>query len=322
MSRPPSACAETLPRRVVFFGTPEFAVPSLQALHRAGYEIALVVSQPDKPAGRGQKLAATPVKAAAGCLHLPVFQPPSLRSPEVVAHLAQFGADLFVVAAYGKIFPRSVLELPQRGCVNVHASLLPRYRGAAPIQWAILNGDSETGVSIMLMTEEMDAGPVLLQRRVSIGAEETYGELQQRLAVLGASALLEALSGWLAGSLQPQEQDPSLVTFAPLIRKEHGRIWWTSPAEFICRQVRALNPWPGAFFFWRDRLIKVHRARVSEEERPGLPPGTVITARERLVVQTGAGATELLELQMEGRRRLPAKDFLAGQGLRPGEVLN
>lgn len=308
------------PCQVVFFGTPEFAVPSLRALHESGYAVTLVVTQPDRPAGRGRTLTPPPVKAAASALGLPVFQPNSLKTPEALERLAAATPDLIVVVAYGKILPRAVLDLPRAGCVNVHASLLPRYRGAAPIQWAILNGDQETGISIMLMTEELDAGPVLLARRVPIGPEETYGELEARLALVGAECLIEALAGWRAGALHPQPQDPAQVSFAPMIRKEHGRIWWTAPAQQICRQVRAFQPWPGAYFFWRGRLIKVQRARALDGTGSGQIPGTVLAADDRLIVQTGEGAVELLELQPEGRRRMTAKEFLAGHKLHPGEV--
>lgn len=320
-SKPQSSAGKSSgPWRVVFFGTPEFAVPSLRALVESGEEVALVVCQPDKPAGRGQKLAPPPVKQVATELGVPVFQPQTLRTPEAVEAVARQRPDAIVVAAYGKILPRAILELPPHGCLNVHASLLPRYRGAAPIQWAILRGENETGISIILLTEEMDAGPILLQRRVAIGAEETYGELQARLAHLGAECLIEALAGWRAGTLEPHEQDPDQVTFAPMIRKEQGHIVWTETAEFICRQVRAFNPWPSAFFLWQGRLVKVHHARPVRGQESSAP-GTVIESGKRLVIQAGQGAVEILELQMEGRRRMAAQEFLAGHPIEAGTRL-
>lgn len=306
--------------RIVFFGTPEFAVPSLQALVKSGEQVVLAICQPDKPAGRGQQLVPPPVKQVAAELGIPVFQPPTLRTTEAVQKVAEARPDLIVVVGYGKILPRSILALPPNGCLNVHASLLPRYRGAAPIQWALLQGEEETGISIILLTEEMDAGPVLLQRRVLIGVDETYGELQSRLSGLGAECLLEALAGWRAGTLKPEEQDTAHVSFAPLIRKEQGRIRWAEPAERICRQVRAFNPWPGAFCFWGGRLIKIHRARPT----PGVEaasPGTVIEAGKRLLVQAGQGAVEILELQMEGRRRMRTHEFLSGHPIEAGTRL-
>ena len=233
--------------RIVFFGTPEFAVPSLRALLAGRDPVIGVVCQPDKPAGRGQQLTVPPVKRAALRAGLAVFQPEKLRAPETLETLASWAPDLIVVAAYGKILPKHVLELPRLGCINVHASLLPKYRGAAPIQWAILRGEERTGITIMCMNERMDAGDILLQQEIDIGPQETYGELQARLAEVGARALMETIARLHAGTLMPQPQREDEMTLAPMIKKEDGRIDWTQPAVHIARMVRAFNPWPSAF---------------------------------------------------------------------------
>lgn len=306
--------------RIVFFGTPEFAVPSLRALLAATDPVVGVVCQPDKPAGRGQHLTAPPVKRVAAEAGIPVFQPEKLRSVDTLEVLRQWRPDLIVVAAYGKILPAAVLELPRHGCINVHASLLPKYRGAAPIQWAILRGEVVTGVTIMQMNDRMDAGDILLQRETPIGPEETYGELQTRLADIGAHALMEAIAHLQAGTLQPQRQRGEHVVLAPMIKKEDGRVDWTQPAAFIARQVRAFNPWPSAFTHLGGKLLKIHRAHVGAAERPA-PPGCVMAVQGDLAVSTGDGALVLDELQVEGRKRLPAAELARGGSIKVGTVL-
>jgi methionyl-tRNA formyltransferase len=234
--------------------------------------------------------------------------------------LQRWAPDLIVVAAYGKILPKTVLEVPLHGCINVHASLLPKYRGAAPIQWSILRGEQQTGVTIMRMNERMDAGDILLQRTLPIGPEETYGELQTRLAELGAAALLEAIAGLHAATLAATPQSDADMTLAPMIKKDDGRIDWTAPAVDIARKVRAFNPWPSAFTSLGGKLLKVHRAR-AEKTVPAAPPGTVITIEHGIAVATGSGTLQLDELQLEGRKRLLAADFVRGGSIGIGTRL-
>jgi methionyl-tRNA formyltransferase len=304
--------------RVAFFGTPEFAVPTLQALVDGPDEVVGVVCQPDRPAGRGQKLQAPPVKQLAEACGLHVAQPVKLKTDEFPAALAAWRPDLAVVAAYGRILPARVLATPHLGCINVHASLLPAYRGAAPIQWAILNGDGETGVTIMRMNERMDEGDILLQRATPIGSDETYGALQTRLAMLGAAALMKALADLHAGTLTATPQDHARATLAPMIRKEQGAIDWHLPAAVIARQVRGFNPWPSAYTMLRDRLLKIH---VAHAEAGGGEAGRVVEVSDRIRVATGDGVLAIETLQLEGRKPLPARDFARGGGLAVGDRL-
>jgi methionyl-tRNA formyltransferase len=304
--------------RVVFFGTPEFAVPTLQALIDGPDEVVGVVCQPDRPAGRGQKLQAPPVKRLAQARGLHVAQPVTLRTGEFPATLAAWRPDLGVVAAYGRILPPPVLATPHLGCINVHASLLPAYRGAAPIQWAILNGDEETGVTIMRMNERMDEGDILLQQATPIGAGETYGALQSRLALLGAGALMQALEALYAGTLTARPQDHARATLAPMIGKEQGAIQWQLPAVVLARQVRAFNPWPSAYTTARGKRLKIHAAHAA----PGAgEAGTVLAIDECIRVATGDGVLALETVQLEGRKPLPAREFARGGGVTVGERL-
>lgn len=308
------------PFRIVFFGTPEFAVPSLRALLAGADPVVGVVCQPDRPAGRGHKLHAPPVKEAALAAAVSVLQPVKIRTPEFLEALRAWQPDLIVVAAYGRILPRTILDLPKLGCINVHASLLPKYRGAAPIQWAILRGEERTGVTIMRLAEELDAGDILLQREMQIGAAETYGELQTRLSELGATALQEALAELHAGRLQGRVQDHALATFSPPLEKEQGRIDWQKPAPEICRQVRAFNPWPAAYTFTDGKLLKIHRAHPAAEPSTQAP-GTVVSLSPRLCVASGGGLVVVDELQLEGRKRLSAAELVRGNVLQVGSVL-
>jgi methionyl-tRNA formyltransferase len=304
--------------RVVFFGTPEFAVPTLQALIDGPDEVVGVVCQPDRPAGRGQRLQAPPVKQLAQACGLRVAQPVKLRSDEFPAALAAWRPDLAVVAAYGRILPPRVLETPHLGCINVHASLLPAWRGAAPIQWAILNGDAETGVTIMRMNERMDEGDMLRQQATPIGSDETYGALQTRLALLGAAALMQTLDDLYAGTATATPQDHARATLAPMIRKEQGVLAWGLPAVVLARQVRGFNPWPSAYTTLRGRLLKVH---VAHAEGGTGAPGCVLEVGERIRVGTGDGVLAIETLQLEGRKPLPAREFARGGGLAVGERL-
>jgi methionyl-tRNA formyltransferase len=306
--------------RIVFFGTPEFAVPSLQALLDGPDLIAGVVCQPDKPAGRGRRLREPPVKCLAAQHGIAIAQPATIKSEAFAALLGGWAPDLVVVAAYGRILPRAVLELPRLGCINVHASLLPKYRGAAPIQWALLRGETATGVTIMRMNERMDEGAILLQRATPIAVDETYGALQTRLAALGATALMEALAALHAGTLRAHAQGDAGATYAPMIRKPDGAIDWTLAAEEIARKVRAFNPWPSAFTAHAGRLLKIHRARALAEPA-GAPPGTVLALGDLVRVATGAGVLGIEELQLEGKRALPAAAFARGGALAAGDRL-
>jgi methionyl-tRNA formyltransferase len=307
------------PWRIVFMGTPAFACPSLDALLAGPDRVVGVVCQPDRPRGRGLALAAPPVKELALRHGLPVLQPAKVRTPEFDAELRTLAPDLVVVAAYGRLLPRTILDLPAHGCINVHASILPRHRGAAPIQHAILAGDVETGVTIMAMAEEMDAGDMLLVRRTPIGPSDTGGSLGGRLATLGAAALLDAVAGLKDGSVRAVAQPVDGVTFAPRIEREHTRLDWTRPARDLERAVRAFAPEPSAFTTIAGATLKVFASEV----RPGSGrPGTVLEATPRgLVVATGRDALALLEVQAQGKRRMPIGAYLAGHRVGAGSCL-
>jgi methionyl-tRNA formyltransferase len=308
------------PLRVAFAGTPDFAVPPLEALCASGHTLVAVLTQPDRPKGRGQQLASSPVKQAAQRHGLPVLQPQSLKNETVRAELAALRADVLVVVAYGLILPQAVLDLPRLGCVNIHASLLPRWRGAAPIQRAILAGDAETGVSIMQMDAGLDTGPVLLKRRISIAENDTGGSLHDKLAALGAPALLEALEGLANGTLPAEPQPSTGVTYAEKLQKAEAPIDWSREAKAIERQVRAFNPWPVAETRLGGEQLRIFMAR-AQDGSDGAAPGTVISARgDAIVVACGAGELHIEELQRAGRRPMAARELmksceLAGQRL-------
>jgi methionyl-tRNA formyltransferase len=296
--------------RIVFAGTPEFSVPALDALHGAGHAIAAVYTQPDRPAGRGRTLTSGPVKKRALELGLPVEQPVSLKSPESVATLAEFAPDLMVVVAYGLILPQSVLDVPRLGCLNIHASLLPRWRGAAPIHRAILAGDTRTGITIMKMDAGLDTGPMLLVRPLDIGARETTGSLHDRLAALGAESVVAAIDGWLVGTLAPVAQPADGVTYAAKIRKEEAQVDWTQPAELIARQVRAFNPWPVAETRWQGQQLRIWEAEALGDAPAG-ESGRVVEAGDgRLLVATGRGLLWVHRVQLAGRNPTGAAEFL------------
>ena len=307
----------TQPLRIVFAGTPDFAVPPLDALHAAGHRLVAAYTQPDRPAGRGQSLASSPVKQRALQLGIAVEQPASLKSDEAVARLRELAPDLMVVVAYGLILPPAVLDVPRHGCWNIHASLLPRWRGAAPIQRAILAGDEATGITIMQMDAGLDTGPMLLTRRTPIGPREHGGSLHDRLAGLGAEAIVAAIAGWQAGQVAAQPQPGDGATYAAKIRKDEARIDWAQPAVVIDRQVRAFNPWPVAETTWAGKQLRVWQAEPDPAElREGASPGAVIeSAAGRLVVATGAGALRLAQVQLAGKRAMPAAEFLNAHAL-------
>jgi methionyl-tRNA formyltransferase len=302
-------------------GTPAFAATILEALLAGPDPVAGVVCQPDRPRGRGLSVTAPEVKQLALRAGVPVLQPERLRDPAVEQQLRALAPDLVVVAAYGRLLPRTLLDLPPAGCINVHASLLPRHRGAAPIAWSILAGDATTGVTIMAMTEEMDAGDMLLQRSVPIGPDDTTGTLTARLADEGAAALTEAIAGLHAGTIRPVPQPVAGVTFAPRVLREQGRVDWNRSADELGRLVRAFAPVPSAFTTLGGRVLKLHRAAVEPGTATRLP-GTVLGAgADGIRVATGGGVLRLLEVQLEGRRRLSAAEFLAGQRLAAGTCL-
>lgn len=305
-----------VPTRIVFMGTPDFAAPSLQALHASGpthgWEVVAVVTQPDRPAGRGKQVTAGPVKALAQRLGVPVMQPATLRkAPVAVAELLALAPDLLVVAAYGLILPRRVLEIPTFGCINVHASLLPAYRGASPISAAILDGLESTGVSIMLMDEGMDTGPVLTQASQPIHASDTTATLTARLAQQGATLLVETLPGWLSGELSPipQAELPGTPSVCRLIKKEAGLIDWRLPAVTIERMTRAYTPWPSAYTLWKGAPFKILQAEVIAGTDE---PGVIVATSAGPTVGTGAGSLRLLRVQPAGKREMEAKQWLNG----------
>lgn len=307
--------------RLVFLGTPEFAVPTLDACVAAGHEVAAVYTQPDRPKGRGQALAAPPVKQAALRYGLPVRQPSKVRAPEVVEELRALSAAAMVVVGYGQIIPQAMIDLPPLGIINVHASLLPRYRGAAPIQWAIARGETRTGVTTMMIDAGLDTGAILLKAETGIGPEETALDLAPRLAKLGAALLVETLEGLEQGRITPVPQNHAEATFAPLLKREDGLIDWTAPASEIHQRARGFLPWPGVWTTFRGQRLHVWRCRPAGIES-SFVPGTLFSDGRRLLSVCGAGAAlELVEVQLEGRKRVSGADFLNGFRLHPGERL-
>ena len=305
--------------RLAFLGTPAFAVPTLERLVARGHAVLAVVTQPDRPKGRGQTLAPPPVKDAAVRLGLPVYQPERIKRPEAVEYLRGLAPEAMVVVGYGQIIPQSILDIPPLGILNVHASLLPKYRGAGPIQWSIVNGETVTGVTIMRIDAGLDTGDMLRKAETEIGAEENAIELGRRLAVMGADLLVETLAGLAAGKIAPEKQDASQATYAPLIKKEDGRIDWNQTAAAIHNLIRGLQPWPGAYTGLRGQTVHIWSAKPVKIS-PGLPPGAIRTVKP-LVVACGKDALELVELQLEGRKRLAAAEFANGQRLRENELL-
>ena len=308
--------------RVVFMGTPEFAVPSLDALHRAGFDIVGVFTQPDRPAGRGKKLTACPVKQRALELGLPVFQFEKVRTPDGVAQMKALAPDVCVTAAFGQILSKELLDIPVRGTVNVHASLLPAHRGSAPINWCILDGEKETGVTLMLTDVGIDTGDILIARTVPIGELETAGELTERLAIVGGELLAEALPEYLAGNIAPVKQDEAKASYQPMLKKTMGEIDWTQPAEEIANRVRGLNPWPCAYTGMDGGTLKIYLAKAVPDVCDA-EPGTVTVSGPKtgLVVKCGTGSLEILEMQAPGGKRMAPKAYLAGKKIDVGMKL-
>lgn len=306
------------PCRLIFMGTPDFAVPSLEALLNHGEEVAAVVCQPDRPRGRGRKVSPPPVKVLAEKHNLPVLQPTKIRTEEFLERIKSYKPDLIVVAAYGRILPGPLLSLPPLGTINVHGSLLPKYRGAAPIQWAILNGDRETGITIMQMDEGMDTGDILLPGKLTIAADDTAGSLAGKMADLGGRLLVEALEKLKAGTLHPRKQDDSRATLAPPLVKEQGIIDWRDSAWKISCQIRGLDPWPLAFTTLNGSWLRFFRPTVIEGP-VAEPPGTLLSAdKHGLLIATGENCLQVKEIQREGGKRLSVDAFLRGHPLQPG----
>jgi len=307
--------------RVVFFGTPAFAVPTLDALLSASHTVVGVVTQPDRPRGRGQKTTPSPVKAAAVAAGLPVLQPASAKTSEFGDELGALSADVGVVAAYGQILTQQLLDTPQLGMVNVHASLLPRYRGAAPVHRAVINGDAETGVTIMKMVKALDAGPMLAAERLPIGPDETSDQLEARLARMGATLLVKTLAAIAEGTTVPVSQDDSQATYARKLEKADSRVDWQWPAVRIHNLIRGLHPWPHATTLAEGKRLILHRSRLAGGTS-SQPPGTVIeSVGEHVRVATGDGMLDLTELQAEGGRPMSAREFLSGHSLPAGTLL-
>jgi methionyl-tRNA formyltransferase len=294
--------------KIVFMGSPDFSLPSLRALVQH-YEVVGVVTQPDRESGRGREIKRPPVKTLALELGLPIMQPEKLKQPEAMEQLRAWAPDLIVVAAFGQILKKDVLDLPRHGCINVHASLLPRWRGAAPINAAILAGDEETGVTIMRMDVGLDTGPMLAKRSIRLQPDDTAGSVFQTLSTLGADLLIETLPRWIAGEIQPQVQDDSLATYAPMLKKEEGKLDFTQTAEALERRVRAFNPWPGAFMEIDGSVLKIHRAHVEQGKAEA---GQRLIVQNQPVVGTGGGLLVLDEVQPAGKKSMSGKSFLAG----------
>jgi len=318
--------------RLVFMGTPDFSVPALQALVKGGHLVVGVYTQPDRPSGRGKKLKPSPVKIAAEELGLSVFQPEKIKTQEVIQQLRDIAPDCIIVVAYGQILSKKILQVPSKGCINVHASLLPTYRGAAPIHWAIMRGESHTGVTTMLMDEGLDTGDMLLKREVHISDEATTGEIHDELAALGGTLLIDTLSQLEMGSLAATPQTGE-SNYAPLLKREHERLDWSLKASELHNQIRGLNPWPGSFATFRGENLKIWRSTPFLRSDQDLEtetfskavtaePGQILQVIEdRLLVQTGEGLLQIMEVQPAGKRAMPARDFFNGRHGQVGEKL-
>ncbi|MBO8158518.1 methionyl-tRNA formyltransferase [Thermosyntropha sp.] len=307
--------------RIVFMGTSDFAVPSLKKLVEEGYDIAGVVTQPDRPKGRGNKIIPPPVKEIALLNDLPVYQPENIKKIEAVEYIKSWEPELIVVVSYGQILPKTLLELPPLGCINVHASLLPFYRGAAPIQRAIMDGRKETGVTTMFMEEGLDTGDIIMQLKVPIEENITHGELEAILAWKGADLLIKTIKSLKSEKIKRQKQDGSKATYAAMLTYADEIIDWNKPASAIHNQVRALSPKPGAYTTIGKNKIKIFKSRIAEKDTEG-KPGTILTVnKDSFIVQTGKGSLEILELQREGKKRMPASEFIKGNRIIEGLVL-
>lgn len=306
--------------KVVYMGTPDFAVGPLEAIIEAGHEVTAVVTQPDKPRGRGKEMAASPVKECAQKHGIPVLTPVKIKAAEAVAQLREYPADIFVVAAFGQILSEEILQMPKHGCVNIHASLLPKYRGAAPIQWSIIDGETETGVTIMQMDRGLDTGDILFQQKVPITSEDTGESLFDKLAEAGSALITEALVKIEKGDVHPVRQDDAKSCYAKMLTKAAGKIDWSKSAAEIERLVRGLNSWPSAYTEYKGKQLKIWKAKVMPAMEGA--PGTIAkVTKDQVIVCTGDGALALEEIQLEGKKRMRMKEFLLGRSFEEGEVL-
>jgi methionyl-tRNA formyltransferase len=306
--------------QLVFLGTPDFAVPSLNAVIAGGHEVSAVFTQPDRPKGRGGQLAESPVKIAARAADIPVYQPERIRRPESIELLRQLAPEIMVVVGYGQIIPQAIIDLPRYGILNVHASLLPKYRGAAPVQWAIANGERATGVTIMQIDAGLDTGDMLLKASAAIGPDETAPELSARLAPVGAELLVKAIGEIANGVARPEKQDDAEASYAPILKKEDGLIDWSMHARRIYDRLRGFTPWPGVYSTFRGQQLRVLRARAVEGE--SLAPGVLKVDQRALVAGCGErSALELVEVQLAGKNRMPGEAFANGYRPAPGERL-
>lgn len=307
--------------RIVFMGTPDFSVPALEALVKGGHQVIAAVTQPDKPKGRGKAVLMTPVKEKALEMGIPVYQPVKVREPEFVKTLADLAPDVIVVVAFGQILPKSILEIPRYGCVNIHASLLPKYRGAAPIQWAVIDGEKETGVTTMFMNEGLDTGDMLEKEVVPLDPKETGGSLHDKLSAVGGRLILSTLKGLEDGTLKGTPQTDEGSCYAKMLKKSLGDIDWTMDGAAIERLIRGLNPWPSAYTSLHGKTLKIWDADVTDREY-GVKPGTVAeVSKDQLIIQTGKGSLSVRSLQLEGKKRMDIQDFLRGYSLEKGTVL-
>ena len=306
--------------KVIYMGTPDFAVGPLEAIIEAGHEVTAVVTQPDKPRGRGKEMAASPVKECAQKHGIPVLTPVKIKAAEAVAQLREYPADIFVVAAFGQILSEEILQMPKYGCVNIHASLLPKYRGAAPIQWSIIDGETETGVTIMQMDRGLDTGDILFQQKVPITSEDTGESLFDKLAKAGSALITEALVKIEKGDVHPVRQDDAKSCYAKMLTKAAGKIDWNKSAAEIERLVRGLNSWPSAYTEYKGKQLKIWKAEVMPAMEGA--PGTIAkVTKDQVIVCTGDGALALEEIQLEGKKRMRMKEFLLGRSFEEGEVL-
>ena len=307
--------------RIVFMGTPDFSVPALEALVKGGHQVIAAVTQPDKPKGRGKAVLMTPVKEKALEMGIPVYQPVKVREPEFVKTLADLAPDVIVVVAFGQILPKSILEIPRYGCVNIHASLLPKYRGAAPIQWAVIDVEKETGVTTMFMNEGLDTGDMLEKEVVPLDPKETGGSLHDKLSAVGGRLILSTLKGLEDGTLKGTPQTDEGSCYAKMLKKSLGDIDWTMGGAAIERLIRGLNPWPSAYTSLHGKTLKIWDADVTDREY-GVEPGTVAeVSKDQLIIQTGKGSLSVRSLQLEGKKRMDIQDFLRGYSLEKGTVL-
>ena len=307
--------------KVIFMGTPDFSVGTLEALIEAGHEVVLVVTQPDKPKGRGKEMQFTPVKEVALQHEIPVYQPKRIRNEECIEELRKYNADIMVVIAFGQILPKEILEMTPYGCVNVHASLLPKYRGAAPIQWAVIDGEKISGVTTMQMDEGLDTGDMIMKTEIPLEEEETGGSLHDKLAKAGADLCVETLKALENKTATWEKQGETTTEYAKMLDKKTGDIDWKQSAESIERLIRGLNPWPSAYTMWEEKVMKIWKATVSEQNADEMPGTIVKVEKDSFWVQTGNGQLKILELQIPGKKRMDAGAFLRGYQIKEGTVL-